>query len=163
MSDAIFSPSWYRVEGLRPRLRPHGEIHRHVYRGETWYVLEDHASGRYHRFTPEVNEIIGALDGRRTVGEIWERANATLGDDAPTQHEIIRLLGQLHAADLIQADVSPDTEELFERYRETRRKQWLQKLSHPLAIKIPLLDPERFLVRALPFVRPLFSWFGFAF
>ena len=40
MSD-LHSPSWYRVAQLRPRLRGHARIHRHHYRGELWYVLED--------------------------------------------------------------------------------------------------------------------------
>ena len=35
-------------------------------------------------------------------------AGARLGEAAPTQDEIIQLLGQLHAADLLQSDVTPD-------------------------------------------------------
>jgi putative peptide zinc metalloprotease protein len=34
-----------------------------------------------------------------------------LGDDAPTQEEMIRLLGQLHASDLLVCNVSPDSPE----------------------------------------------------
>ena len=41
MPDPLFSASWYRVAGLRPRLRTHARIHRHVYRGKPWYVLQD--------------------------------------------------------------------------------------------------------------------------
>ncbi len=52
MVTPLYSPLWYRVEGLKPRLRSHVEIHRHKYRGEIWYVLQDHATGRLQRFTP---------------------------------------------------------------------------------------------------------------
>jgi len=161
VADPIFSPSWYRVADLKPRLRRHSEIHRHVYRDEVWYVLEDHASGRYHRFSPQANQIVSALDGRTTVDDIWHHAVDALGDDAPTQDETLRLLGQLYAADLIQADVTPDTAEMFHRFRESRRKKLVQRLKHPLAIKIPLFDPERFLAATTPLIRPIFSWVGF--
>jgi len=49
MGEAKDSPYWYRVAALRPRLRAHSNVIRQVHRGETWYVLEDQASGRFHR------------------------------------------------------------------------------------------------------------------
>lgn len=60
MSD-IFSPSWYRVSELKPRLRKHGEVHRHEYRDTVWFVLQDHAGGRSHRFSPEAYNFIGLM------------------------------------------------------------------------------------------------------
>ncbi|MGH8749814.1 MAG: PqqD family protein, partial [Burkholderiales bacterium] len=93
MSTDLHSPSWYRVADLRPRLRSHVRIHRHHYRGELWYVLEDRVSRRMHRFNPVAHYAIGLMDGRRSVQEIWDAAIARFGDDAPTQDEIIRLLG----------------------------------------------------------------------
>ncbi|MCH7863448.1 MAG: hypothetical protein IH998_17780 [Proteobacteria bacterium] len=59
MSDSSESQSWYRIASMKPRLKSHAEIHRQRFRGELWYVLEDHASGRFHRFTPAANQIIG--------------------------------------------------------------------------------------------------------
>ena len=52
MSESIFNPSWYRVADLHPRLRAHARIHRHEYRGDIWYVLQDPLSGQYYRFSP---------------------------------------------------------------------------------------------------------------
>jgi putative peptide zinc metalloprotease protein len=74
MTDSLYSPSWYRVASLKPRLRGHVQIHRHHYRGELWYVLQDHLSGRLQRFTPMAYQLIGMMDCRRTVREIWEFA-----------------------------------------------------------------------------------------
>jgi putative peptide zinc metalloprotease protein len=51
-SGPLFSASWYRVAGLVPRLRTHAQIHRHEYRGQLWYVLQDRSSDRFHRFSP---------------------------------------------------------------------------------------------------------------
>ena len=67
MSFDLLSPSWYRVADLRPRLRSHVRIHRHHYRGELWYVLEDRVSRRMHRFNPVAYYLIAG-----------DRAEATL-------------------------------------------------------------------------------------
>ncbi len=161
MSDSIFSPSWYRVAELRPRLRAHANIHRHDYRGEIWYVLQDPLSGRFYRFTPAAYQVIGLLDGKRTVNEVWEMAASRLEDDAPTQEEVIRLLAQLHAADVLQSEISPDILELFNRFQRQEKLRWKQRFWSPLAIRFPLIDPERFLALFLPIVRPFFSLAGF--
>ncbi|MEJ2725300.1 MAG: PqqD family peptide modification chaperone [Deltaproteobacteria bacterium] len=161
MPDSLFSPSWYRVAGLRPRLRSHVEIHRHHYRGELWYVLQDHASGRFQRFTPAAYQIIGLMDGKQTVQEIWDKVRARLAEEAPTQEEVIRLLSQLHAVDALQADVVPDTAELLKRFEKRRFGKWKQNLRSPLFMRFPLIDPERILTRFQWLARPFFSWAGF--
>ncbi len=162
MADSLFSPSWYRVAGLKPRLRSHAQVHRHQYRGQVWYVLQDLSSERFHRFSPSAYLIIGLMDGTRTVEEIWNIALVQLGDDAVSQDEVIQLLGQLHSADVLQCDVPPDTAELFRRRQRQERGQRQRKLLSVFAWQIPMIDPERFLVRFIPWVRPLFTWFGFA-
>ena len=160
MSQSLFSPSWYRVAELKPRLRSHLDIHRHHYRGELWYVLEDHASGRFQRFTPAAYLLIGQMDGSRSVQEIWEAGRSRLGENAPTQEEVIRLLSQLHAVNALQTDVLPDTVEMLKRFEKQRFGKWKQNLRSPLFMRFPLFDPERILQRFAPLVRPLFSWAG---
>jgi putative peptide zinc metalloprotease protein len=158
--ETLFSGSWYRVKRLTPRLRPHARIHRQRYRGEIWYVLQDPSKDRFHRFTPSAYAVIGLMDGRRNADEIWSLALQRLGDDAPTRDEMIRLLGQLHAADVLQSDVPPDAAELFRRGREQQQRLLRSRLLSPFAIKLPLIDPERFLAATVHLVRPLFGWFG---
>jgi putative peptide zinc metalloprotease protein len=160
MSQQLFSPSWYRVAKLTPRLRTHAQIHRHQYRGETWYVLQDLASERFHRFSPPAYFVIGLMDGKHTVQSIWDRALGQLGDDAVTQDEVIQLLGQLHAADVLQCDVPPDTAELFRRREHQERRVWMKKVFSIFAWQIPLFDPERVLGRMMPFVRPFVGLAG---
>ena len=160
MSDALFSPSWYRVAGLKPRIRAHAKILRQSFRGEVWFVLQDQVAERSHRFSPAALYFIGLMDGERTVQQLWDAASAQLGDDGPTQEEAIRLLGQLHAADALLCDVPPDSMELFRRFQQHERQLWKRRLWTPLALRFPLIDPDRFLVRAMPWVQPLFGWFG---
>jgi putative peptide zinc metalloprotease protein len=160
VSGPLFSSSWYRVAGLAPRLRSHAQIHRHEYRGQLWYVLQDASSERFHRFSPPAYLIVGLMDGRRTVQEIWDLAMRRLGDEAPTQDELIQLLSQLHAADVLQCDVPPDTLEILRRHDTRRRRKWWGQFASILSWRMPVVDPERFLARTLPVARPFVGWFG---
>ena len=160
MSEALLSSSWYRVAAVRPRLRDHARLHRMRYRGVLWYLLQDPVSNRVHRFTPAARFVIAAMNGTRTVQQLWELTNRQLGEDAPTQDEIIRLLGQLHTADLLLSDATPDATESFERgerqERSTRRRSYM----NPLAIRMHFWDPDAFLNRIRPLVDLLWSRWG---
>ncbi|MEP0202183.1 MAG: hypothetical protein ABJ084_16175 [Halioglobus sp.] len=160
MSDSFYSSSWYRVAELKPRLRGHALLHRHVYRGHIWYVLQDSASGKSHRFSPAAYRFIGLMDGKRTVNELWDIVCAEAGDESPTQDEVIRLLGQLHAVDALICDIVPDSEEIFRRYRKHDSMKLKQRLWSPLAVRFPLIDPEKFLTRTYPYLAPLFTRLG---
>ncbi len=143
----LHSSLWYRVAELRPRLVARVRLHRHRYRGEVWYLLQDPASGRTHRFTPGARLLIAAMDGQRTVQDLWRLAQQQLGDDAPTQDDVIQLLGQLHGADLLMTDVPPDALELFDRGQKEKKAKRRRSWANPMAIRIPLWDPGRFLDR----------------
>ena len=158
MAGPLLSASWYRVADLKPRLRTHARMQRHRYRGQVWFVLQDPASGRSHRFTPAARLIISGMDGTRSVNQLWEIANRRLGDASPTQDELIHLLGQLHASDLLVSDVSPDVAELFERMQRQERQRVRRAIGNPMAVKLPLVDPDRLLERMMPVVRPLWGW-----
>lgn len=161
MSGDLHSPSWYRVAGLKPRLKTHAEVHRHHYRGQLWYVLQDRASRRMYRFNPSAWQVIGLLDGVRTVQDAWDLACHRLGDDAPTQDETIRLLGQLHGADLLQSEIAPDVDELLRRYTKQERGKWWRNVRNPMSIKLPLIDPDRFLKRTHALYAWIFTPLGF--
>ena len=160
MSQSLYSSSWYRVATIRPRLRNHAQIHRHVYRGAVWFVLQNHSTGKFHRFTPVANLIIGLMDGQRTLQEIWDIAVNRLGDAVPTQDEVVKLLADLHRADVLLSDAPPDLHELQKRHKKHERMRWKQYIGNPLSLRIPLFDPDQMLNRLLPFVRPMFGLGG---
>lgn len=162
-AEGFLSPSWYRLAQLRPSLKPQAHIRRHRYRGEVWYVVQDPASGRFNRFTPLVYQLLGLMDGRRTMDEVWTEALEGLGDDVPGQEEVIRLLSQLHAADLLQCEVNPDSAELFERFGRQDRARRHGRWKNPFSIRIPLWDPDKFLTRTLPYVALFFGPLGLLF
>lgn len=162
MARSLFSPSWHSVAELRPRLVPQARIYRHLYRGQVWYVVQDQTGGRYHRLSPAAHALVLEMDGTRTVQSLWESANTSGSGDACTQSEMVDLLVQLHAADLLQADTSPDSVVLFERYKKKRRATLMQWLMNPMSVKLPLVDPDAFLARWAPHVAWCFSRTGAA-
>jgi len=149
--------SWHRVAELKPRLSHHVQVQRHRYRCRPWYVLTDVNSGRTHRLTPTAFKLLDGMDGVQTMEQVWQQAVQQLGAEAPGQTDMIHLLGQLHANDLLVCDVAPDSAELFARFNKQSRGLLWKNLRNPLSIRIPLYDPDRFLRATLPLVKPLFS------
>lgn len=160
MEKAYLSPHWHRVATLRLRLRAHVRFHRTEYRGGLWYVLQDRVSGRFHRLAPETHYFISLLDGNRTVQQAWDIAAEHLQDDVLTQDEAIRLIGQLHAADVLCGETPPDFAEMVTRGRRQRRRKLMMSMLNPLALRLPLFDPEEFLRAVAPLARLMFSSVG---
>jgi putative peptide zinc metalloprotease protein len=161
MSDPLHSAHWYRVSALRPALRAHLRLVRQAYRGEPWYVIHDPASGRNWRFSAAAERVIRLMDGRRSVDDIWTLC-AQSGGDPPSQDEVVRLLAELHQADALAVDADPDVRELLSRQRDHHARERRRRFGNPLMIRLRLLDPDAFLERTLPFVRPLLGAWGAA-
>jgi len=155
-----FSESWYRVASLRPRLRSALQTYRQHYRGRMWHVLQDPSNNQFFRLNEAAYHFVAMLDGRRTVAEVWQMCNDRLGDAAPTQGEAIQLLGQLYTSNLLMGEVPPDAEGLFRRYRKRVTREVQGYLTNLLFIRIPLIDPDRFLERFVPLFGTVFSWWG---
>jgi len=158
--EAFLSSLWYRLAALHPSLKPQARVRRHRFRGEVWYVVQDPASGRFNRFAPAAYQLLGLMDGRRNMDQVWQAAIEQLGDDTPSQEEVIRLLSQLHAADLLQCETNPDSAELFERFARHERTRRASRWKSPFSLRFPLWDPDAFLGRTAHLVRPLFGWVG---
>jgi putative peptide zinc metalloprotease protein len=160
VARSIFSPSWHNVAQLRPKLLAQARFSRHLYRGQAWHVIQDVSGGKFHRLTPGAYALVRGMDGEHTVQELWDRACRAGGDDTPTQNEVVELLSQLHANDLLYCDVSPDAAQVFERFRKQRRSKWKQRLGNPMSIRIPLIDPDALLTRWSPWLGKAFGRTG---
>jgi len=155
-----FHEAWYRVANLRPRLLSSVHVYRQHFRGQMWYVLENSSNNKFSRISDNAYQFIGMLDGKRTVGKVWEICNEQLGDMAPTQGEVIQLLGQLYSSNLLYAELAPDTASLFNRYQMRIKRQVQGFLTNLLFVRIPLLDPDRFLERWVGIIGRIFSSIG---
>ena len=153
----LVSSHWYRVAGIAPRLRDHLRLHAHRYRGQPWTVVEDRLNGKFHRFDAQAWRIMGLLDGRHTLEAVWQQLASEADEATPSQDDILALLGQLHGMDLLATDTLPDLGEVAERdHRQARKRRW-SKVMNPLAIRVPLFDPDRLLGRLVAWLRPVLN------
>jgi len=157
MSDELNSRHWYRVANLIPRLHDQIEIHRHDYRGQIWYLLENTTTDRNHRFNPAAYQFIGMMDGERSVQEIYDQIIEKFDEHVPGQDEIIELMNKLYEADLLKINAQANTEELFTRQSKQRSNKLKQRFANPVALRIALWDPEKFLKRHFHKVNWIFS------
>jgi putative peptide zinc metalloprotease protein len=152
VESPLLHPHWYRVADLHPRLRGHVTIRRQVVRGQVWYVLTDPADGRHFRLNPMAYRFVGLCDGKRSVAEVWEHMTEALGEDAPSQADVVDILARLSEGDLLQTEVLPDVDVMFENRSVRRDKQRWSQLN-PLFFRIGLFDPS-------PWLHPFDRWLG---
>lgn len=156
MNGSLLSENWYRVAHLRPQLRPQVRIKRQLFRHQVWYQLVDAGSGRRHRLNQPAYWFIGRLNGHYTVAEVWDELVQKYGNEALTQDDAIRVLGQLSNAELLQCQLTPNIEALFRQHKQQKsRKRWMEL--NPLAIRVRLFDPSRWLAVFDPWLATLFS------
>jgi putative peptide zinc metalloprotease protein len=152
MNDGLQSDYWYRVADLQPYLRTSTEISRHRYRGTTWYVMRDAASGENVRVNGVTHDLIKQLDGQTTLDQAWRALLERLGDDAPTQEDVIVGIAQLAEANLLQTDRIADLAQLRMNARRRRRREWAARIN-PLSFQVALFDPGPVVERLAPHTR----------
>ncbi|MCC6661834.1 MAG: hypothetical protein IT437_13215 [Phycisphaerales bacterium] len=156
-----FSPLWHRVRAMTPRLRPHCQITRQHYRGRRWHIVHDPTSNQFYRLSPIAHEFVAMLDGRRTVEEAWNLTLQAHGDAAPTQPEVLELVGQMYNSNLLSVDTTPETEQLLRRGRERLKRRVQQQAIGIMYLKLRLFNPDRFLAWLEPILRPILNRWGF--
>ncbi|MEH6444399.1 MAG: hypothetical protein V7784_10915, partial [Oceanospirillaceae bacterium] len=157
MTAVLFSRDWYRLAQLKPQLRRHVEVHTHHYRGERFYLLQNHSTGQFRRLTTQAYLLVALMDGKRSIESIWTLASERLKDELPTHEEVVQLVGDLYRGNIIKMDHAGDAAESLRFGNEQKRKKWLGKLRSPLSVQIPLIDPNKFLDRTKNWVNLFFT------
>ena len=161
-SGRTYSDAWHRVSSVRACLRSSVRAHRQTFRGEKWVVLRDSLGSEFFRVTADAYAFLSRLNPQRTIDEVWGELIEAEPELALTQEEVVQLLGQLQLSNLLQFDRGAAAASLFERHRQRRGREIKAVLLGFLSIKLPLLDPDRALDRALPAIRVLFGPVGAA-
>jgi len=147
MSSAVFSDSWFRIAQARVSLPASTRVERQNFGGESWYVLQDSYSHRYFRITPQAYAFISRLTPEKTVEASWLEFIASRPDAAPGQEDVVRLLSQLHVANMLYFQDPPDNQAIYRRAQTQRRRELQSKLMGFLYTRIYLFDPDRMLNR----------------
>ncbi|NOQ42678.1 MAG: hypothetical protein GQ563_09310 [Desulfuromusa sp.] len=160
-NQRTFSESWHRVAELRVALRPSVTIRRQLFRGETWYVLQDPFNNNFFRLSQAAYNFVIRLRSSRSVAQVWDECLKHDPDSAPGQDEVIQLLAQLYHANLLFCELAIDSQKLFDRYRERQQRENRGKLLSLMFFRIPLFDPQPWLNRYSTLVQLLTSRFAF--
>ncbi len=157
MPSNINSPTWYRVAELKPQLQEHITVHRHEYRHQAWFVLQDQHKARSHRFNSIAYFVISSMNGQRSMQELWGIAQTRFADNPPSQEEMVSLLSKLYHCELVHTDSVPDIEELSQRAKHSSKQKIKQYFLNPLSLRFPLFNPETFLNRNITYINFLFK------
>ncbi len=159
-SGRTYSGAWHLVSGVRACLRSSVRAHRQNFRGEEWVVLRDSLASDFFRVTVPAYAFLSRMETRRTLDEVWNELIESDPEGTLTQEEVVELLSQLQMSNLLQFDRGTAGASLFERYSKRRGREIKAALVAFWSIKIPLLDPDRALDKALPVIRLLFGPVG---
>lgn len=152
MGATIFGDSWFRVAGMKVALLETVQCRRHVSRDSVWYVLHDTYSQRFFRATEQAQAFIAQLNTHQTVEEIWDAFVQSHPHAAPSQEEVILLLSQLHASNLLYFTDQADNEAIVQRYWKQKRKERWGQVASFLFFKVPLWNPNNWLDRVRPLI-----------
>lgn len=161
MSESkTFSESWHRIAKVKVCLSPAVKIHKQVYQQEVWYVLNDTFNNQFFRVRPNAYHFLAHMDIDSTVEETWEKVIEINPDNAPGQEDVMKLLTQLHTSNMLYYDSKSDNNSFFNRYKKRKKKEFNAQLMSFMFLKIPLVDPDHFLKRMLPYVKFMFGYIG---
>lgn len=159
--SSTFSESWYQISHLRVALIPTTKIHKQLYRGIVWYVLQDACSGKFFRVPEMVYHFISRLKVNQTVEEVWHSFIEDFPEHAPGQEEVIQVLSQLHHSNLLFYRSESDHTAILERKQKQVRQEHLTKLMAFMYLRIPIWNPEVMLTTFARVLTPLFSKYAF--
>lgn len=127
------------------------------YRGEPFWTVKDPVALRYYQLRDEERFILGLLDGRLSLDEIIARFEERFAPRRLARTELAGFLALLHREGLVAATALGQGEQLLARDRSRKWQSWLTTLGNVLAIRLPGINPDRFLTAIAPRLAWLFS------
>jgi putative peptide zinc metalloprotease protein len=146
-----------RRKSLRIRLRPDLDIEAQKYEGRTFYVVKDPVGLRYYRLKDNEHFLLQFLDGKHTLEDAQKAYEREFRPERLKLEDLEGFAQQLLTAGLAMSDSPKAGKQLYERRGKRRRREWMQKFTNILYIKIPIFDPERILQRMLGYLGWIFS------
>ncbi len=118
--------------------------------GERIWVLKDPLTRTFTHFTQREHSMLSLADGRRTLSELCEQSERLFAPFHLTPRQVVCFFSEAKVNGLLVSDRgSPSSQS-----NSDRSSPWW---ANPLAIRLPGIDPTRFLDGAAPLTRPLGS------
>ncbi len=163
MESAAPASDLERRKMVRLRRRSDLTIVPQRYEGRTYYVVKDPVSLRYYRFKEHEHYLLALMDGGHTMDQCQKMFEDRFRPERLRLEDLEQFGQQLLTMGLVQNDSPQAGKQLFEHRRKRIRMEWMQTLTNILYIKLPIFDPEKLLVRMLPWLWWMFTvTFGIA-
>ena len=141
-----------------PRLREDLVLVEQTYRGEQSYIVKDPKSHKYFRFRPLEVRVMQSLDGERTpAAAAAALVEAGIGVSAGA---VEKFAAKLKTMGLLERTVGERSVLLMERLRAQRRSRLRgggPAQGDIFRIRWSLADPDKFMDRAMPYLRFCFT------
>lgn len=119
-----------------------------------YWGLKDPVSLKYYQLRDEEYRIYQMLEGPVSLEDIRRQFEEEFAPKRISLPQLQSFLGMLHGEGLVITDARGQAEELLERHRKHRRREFWGKFANPLAIRFRGVDPERF----LNWLHPRMQW-----
>lgn len=149
-----------KLASVRVSVRGDLEISRQIFEGKPAYVIRDPIYSQSLRLTPSDYQLFVGINSQLTLGNHFDRLVASGVLRAEDNERFYQFVLHLHQVGLLVLPLA-DGKSLHRRFQQKRIASRRISLMKMLFLRIPLVRPDRFLERTVPFVRPLFTR-GFA-
>jgi putative peptide zinc metalloprotease protein len=133
------------------------------FHGRQYWTVKDPVSLRYYQLREEEYFILRLLDGAHSLDEIVAKFEQRFAPRRLRRSELSGFLLMLHREGLLVVQAMGQGETLLSRRSRRRRDLWFARLTNPLAIRLPGIDPDPWLTGIIPHLRWLFSRWCFGF
>ena len=161
--NVALDAGWERLQGSRPSLSPERSISRYGHAGRDRVIVRNELSGTHVRVGPALWRLVERFDGRTTLAEhlAAETAGRPGAGDSGSgraafgeadRSTILRGLVALERAGLVDCGLAGRAERRDEQAQAQTRRRRQGRWSNPLALRLPLHDPDRWLERLQPWI-----------
>lgn len=132
---------WRALQGSHLRLADQVEFSEQIQRGQLWVVVHDPVRNLSYKTTPEIHQLLSALNGQLTLREILAHRpelTAIFADPSAA----LNTLAQLLEAGLLLGDFHYDYAEEITKHRDKQRTLGRLRWQRPWMLKLPLFNPD---------------------
>lgn len=138
-----------RRKKVRIHLRPDLDIASQRYEGRTYFIVKDPVSLRYYRFKEDEHFLLGLMDGEHTLDDAQKEYEKRFRPERLSLEDLEGFAQQLLNVGLAHNESPQAGKQLFDRRQKRLRREWTATFTNILYIKIPVIDPDKLLVRML--------------
>lgn len=143
---------WEQLKQCKPVVLPGIVVDVREIRNEQWTILTNRANGTNLRLNAHGAGLFARINGNTTLEELLQTNDA--GDAQP--EELISWVASLCTTGVVSLQSDGDAELLFQHYARQQNARRFQSIKNPLAVRIPLHNPDNWLTGFVQSVRYLF-------